>query len=72
MSLYQTLVTGSDGRFRFQGISPGDYKVFAWEDIETGAWANIEYMRPFESRGQAVRVSENSREAMQLRVMDTP
>jgi len=72
ISFYQSLVTGNDGRFRFQGISPGDYKLFAWDDVEAGAWANLEFMRPLEARGQAVRVTENSKEAVQLRVIDSP
>jgi 5-hydroxyisourate hydrolase-like protein (transthyretin family) len=72
MALYQALVTGGDGKFRFQEIPPGDYKLFAWEDIETGAWANAEFMRPYESRGRAVRVSESSREEVQLNVIYNP
>ena len=71
-ALYQTLVTGSDGKFRFQGVPPGDYKLFAWEDIETGAWENAEFMRPYESRGRAVRVSENGKEAVELNVIYNP
>ena len=72
MALYQTLVTASDGRFRFQGIPPGDYKLFAWEDVETGAWANAEFMRTYESRGRSVRVSENGKEEVQLSVITNP
>ena len=71
-ALYKTLVTGSDGKFRFQEIPPGDYKLFAWEDIETGAWENAEFMRPYESRGRAVRVSENGKEEVQLNVIYNP
>jgi 5-hydroxyisourate hydrolase-like protein (transthyretin family) len=72
MSLYQSVVTSTDGKFRLQGIPPGDYKVFAWDDIETGAWANAEFIRPYESRGQTVRVSENSNEAIVLSVIYNP
>jgi 5-hydroxyisourate hydrolase-like protein (transthyretin family) len=72
MALYQALVTGSDGKFRFQEIPPGDYKLFAWEDIETGAWANAEFIRTYESRGRAVRVSESSKEEVQLNVIYNP
>jgi hypothetical protein len=70
--LYQALVTGSDGKFRFQEIAPGDYRLFAWDDIETGAWTNAEFLRPYEARGRAVRVSENSKEEVQLNVIYNP
>jgi hypothetical protein len=71
-NLYQTLVTGRDGKFRFQEVPPGDYKLFSWEDIETGAWQDEEFVRPFESRGRAVRVSEHSKEDVQLNVIQNP
>jgi len=71
-TLYQALVTGSDGRFRFQEIPPGDYKIFAWDDIEPGAWQDADFMRPYESRGRALRVSENSKEELQLKVIYNP
>src|SRR4030095_10056097 len=45
--LYKSAVTDSSGRFRFQGIATGDYLVFAWSDVETGAWQNPDFMRPF-------------------------
>ncbi|MNC94822.1 hypothetical protein D3C83_117790 [compost metagenome] len=65
-------MTGSDGKFRFQEIPPGDYKLFSWEDIEIGAWQDVEYIRPYESRGRAVRVSENSKEDVRLNVIYNP
>jgi hypothetical protein len=72
MSLYQTVVAGTDGKFRFQEIPPGDYKLFAWDDVETGAWANAEFVRTYESRGRAIRVSENSKENVPLNVIYNP
>lgn len=71
-ALYKTLVTGSDGKFRFQEIPPGDYKLFAWEDIEIGAWEDPEFIRPYESRGRAVRIPENGKEEIQLNVIQNP
>jgi len=72
LNLYQVVVTGNDGKFRFQEIPPGDYKLFAWDDIETGAWADAEFLRAYESRGVAVRISENSKEDARLNVIYNP
>jgi hypothetical protein len=69
MPLYKTVVPGADGRFLFEDIPPGDYKLFAWEDVETGAWQNAEFIRQFETRGRAVRISEKSKEDVQLDVI---
>ena len=71
-ALYQAVVTGSDGKFRFQEIPPGDYKLFAWDDIETGAWENPDFMRSYESRGHAVRIVENKSEETSLGVIYNP
>src|SRR5262249_14157761 len=30
--LYKTVLSNAAGRFTIQGIVPGDYKLFAWED----------------------------------------
>jgi hypothetical protein len=72
IALYQAVVTGNDGRFRLQGIPPGDYKIFAWDDIENGAWANPEFIRPYESRGRAIHVAENGSDEVQLSVIYNP
>jgi uncharacterized surface anchored protein len=71
-ALYQAVVTGSDGKFGFQEIPPGDYKLFAWDDVETGAWENAEFISVYESRGRAVRVSENSKDDVPLNVIYNP
>jgi hypothetical protein len=71
-SLYQAVVTGNDGRFAFQGLAPGDYKLFAWDDIENGAWQNAEFLVPYESRGRLVSISENSKDEVQLNVIYNP
>jgi hypothetical protein len=68
-ALYKTVIAGADGRFSFQDIPPGDYKLFAWDDVETGAWQNADFIRQYESRGRAVRISGESKESVQLDVI---
>jgi Carboxypeptidase regulatory-like domain len=71
-AFYQAAVTSSDGKFHFQEIPPGDYKLFAWDDVETGAWENAEFISVYEPRGRAVRVSENSKDDVTLNVIYNP
>jgi hypothetical protein len=54
--LFQTTVTGKDGRFALSGIAPGSYKLFAWEAMEGEAYRDPDFLRPYESRGEAVEV----------------
>jgi hypothetical protein len=44
------------GRFSFTGIAPGEYKVFAWDDVEPGIWWDPEFLKKYESQGETVKV----------------
>ena len=52
--------TDSIGAFVFRDIPPGNYKLFAWESVESGAWQDPDFMRPFESRGIPVHIEEGA------------
>ena len=54
-SRYASVVSDNAGEFRLQGIVPGDYLLFAWDDVETGAWQNAEFLKSYESRGRSVK-----------------
>jgi hypothetical protein len=49
------------GRYQLNGVAPGDYKLFAWERVEEGAWQDPQFLKLFEALGSAVRISEGSR-----------
>jgi hypothetical protein len=70
--LYKSAVTDTSGRFRLQGIATGDYLVFAWNDVETGAWQNADFLRPFEARGLRVRVSAGGQQDIQVQLISVP
>jgi hypothetical protein len=66
---YRSAVTDDAGVFRFQGIAPGDYKVFAWEEIEVSSWLDPAIVRPHESRGKPIRIQDGSRENVEAVVI---
>jgi hypothetical protein len=53
-------------RFTLRGISPGEYKLYAWEEIEQGAYEDPEFLRPYEKKGKDVRVDEASKTTLEL------
>jgi hypothetical protein len=63
---YKTTTSDQNGRFLLKNIEPGDYKLFAWEDIESGAYMDSDLLRPVEDRGQSISIHEGSRESAQL------
>jgi len=60
IDLFKTARTGESGEFRFESVPPGDYKLFAWEGIEDGAWLDPDVIELYESRGTAVAVGSAS------------
>ncbi|HMD85492.1 MAG TPA: carboxypeptidase-like regulatory domain-containing protein [Terriglobia bacterium] len=64
--LFKATTTDQLGRFVLQGLSPGDYKVFAWEKIEHGAYTSAEFLQLYENLGKSVHITEGSRNSVKL------
>ncbi len=61
--------TDENGGFSFQGLRPGDYKLFAWEDLEEGAHNDPEVQKAWSSRAADVKVDPSGRQSVQLKVI---
>jgi hypothetical protein len=68
-ALFKAASSDTAGHFSVKGIAPGDYKLFAWEDVETGAYQDPEFLKPFEGAGEAVTIREGGRENRQLKLI---
>jgi hypothetical protein len=65
---YRTATTGADAKFVMTDLRPGDYKLFAWDDVEDGAWMDPVFLKPFEEKGQPVTIREGGSEDVKLMV----
>ncbi len=65
-SYFRQATTDSQGRFALENIAPGDYKLFAWQAMERGAYRDPEFLQPFEDRGKAVSLKEGASLHLQL------
>jgi hypothetical protein len=54
--LYKRAVTDADGHFIIQGVTPGDYKLFAWDTLPAGADESPDFMKKYDAIGQPVSV----------------
>lgn len=59
-ALYRTSTTDAFGKFAMQGIPPGEYKLFAWDEVDATAWQDAEFLGPFEERGTPVTIREGT------------
>jgi hypothetical protein len=66
---YRSATADAEGNFSMPGVPPGEYRIFAFEDIERFAWQNTEYMRPYQNRGTLVRLEEGGRSTLALTVI---
>jgi hypothetical protein len=60
--------TDQNGRYQLKNVAPGDYKLFAWEDIEPDAWFDPDFLREIEARGEPVKLSAKGHESARLHI----
>jgi hypothetical protein len=60
VDLYQSRTTDANGAYLFEHIAPGQYKLFAWEDIEKDAWRDPAFMRLYEASGKEIAIGESA------------
>jgi hypothetical protein len=63
--------TDPRGAFTFRNVVPGDYNIYAWDDIEFGTWSDRDFMKPFEDQGQSVTVGESAQISVQVKVLNS-
>jgi hypothetical protein len=69
-TFYRTATADQEGRFSLDNISPGEYKVFAWEQIEEdGAYMDPDFIKPLEDKGRPVTIREGDKVEIQLNVI---
>jgi len=55
-----------NGRFTLEGIAPGNYKAYAWGDIEPGSHTDPDLLKQYDSQARKVVMKENGREQLSL------
>jgi hypothetical protein len=69
--LYKWASTDQYGRFELRGIIPGDYKLFSWEEVESGAWEDPEFLKDFEDKGEKISLQEAEQKSVNLTAIRT-
>ena len=71
LELYYSTASDVSGRVHFDGIAPGDYRVFAWEDVPADAWQDPDFIRLFEDRAAPVHLDERGQVRIQVRLIQS-
>ncbi len=68
-SRYKEVTTDQFGEFHFDGIAPGDYRVYAFDHIDTGVYQDAEWLKKFEFKGQPFTAKPGGHETIALRAI---
>jgi len=69
--LYKSVSTDQYGRFELHGIVPGDYKLFSWEEVESGSWEDPEFLKDFEKQGEKISLQEGEQKTVNVTAIRT-
>jgi len=67
--LFKSAVTDQSGKFTFRGVTPGNYKIFAWESLEPNAFYDPQILRQYEDQGKQVRVLEGGKTTTEVKMI---
>jgi hypothetical protein len=68
-ALFKVATSDEQGSFTLTRVPPGNYKLFAWDSVVTGAYENPEFLQPYESHGVDVKVSGSGTVRVDLTVI---
>jgi protocatechuate 3,4-dioxygenase beta subunit len=66
---YATVTADQDGVFTIKGVRPGRYRALAWEDLESGAFRDPEFVKAFENRAVTVALEESGRAKVRVQAI---
>ncbi len=67
--LTRTATAGDSGQYSFQGLAPGTYLLFAFEDVDPGEAQDPDFLKPRESAAVKATLNEAGQETKGLKAM---
>ena len=61
LSFYHRTSADDAGHFEFKGVTPGRYKLFAFEEMDPLAYEDPGFLKPFDMLSEAFDVAEGAR-----------
>jgi hypothetical protein len=68
----RSAVAGANGRFEFQNVAPGDYRLYAWKERFPLGDITADDLQPYDHYGVSVRVEEARTEQVELEFVPLP
>jgi hypothetical protein len=69
--LYKNTDTDQNGQFTLKSIPPGKYLLYAWENVDDGAWFDPEFMARYEKQGESIAFDPQEHKTVNLKPLST-
>ena len=63
---FKRVTADQNGKFTFKGAAPAEYKIFAWDDVENGAWFDPAFLKDLEAKAEPVRVEAGGHQSVKV------
>jgi len=67
--MHKTTLTDASGHFQMRGLPPGDYKIFAWEEVDKDAIMDLDFVHAYEERGTRLAIGDGEKKTVELPVI---
>jgi len=64
------IISDVNGKYELRGIAPGSYHLFAWTELEGGAYRNADFMKEFEGMGTPIKIEAEGRRSQNVQVIN--
>lgn len=66
---FRLVTTDQNGRFQTGPLPPGEYRAYAWDEVEDSDALDPEFLKKFEDRSRKVTVKLDAEERLELKVI---
>jgi hypothetical protein len=66
---YEIATSDQNGHYVMRGVAPGKYKLYAFDQIENGAYLDPDFLQPYENHGEPIEIAESAHETRDLKLI---
>ncbi len=70
--LFAHVTADQQGHYEFDALTPGSYRLFAFDDVEANAWNDPEFLRPYEKQAAKAELEPKAKVSIDLKIVAAP
>jgi hypothetical protein len=70
--MYATGNTDQNGEFDLGCVRTGNFRLYAWRELEGAAYRNAEFMKDYDAKGIPVHISKDNPVVQNLTIQEKP